>query len=70
MRRAHNVSMPTSSHVTPKRRSIDELLFEARSRLARLSPHEAHRAQQGGAVLIDIRPEADREAEGRCSTEL
>ncbi len=51
--------------MTPKRRSIDELLSEARSRLARLTPHEAHRAQQTGAVLIDIRPEASRETEGR-----
>ncbi|HET6627043.1 MAG TPA: rhodanese-like domain-containing protein [Nocardioidaceae bacterium] len=57
--------MPKSNHVTPKRRSIDELLSEARSGLARLSPHEAHRAQQTGAVLVDIRPEASREAEGR-----
>lgn len=51
--------------VTSKRRSIDEVLSEARSRLARLTPHEAHRAQQTGAVLIDIRPEASRETDGR-----
>jgi rhodanese-related sulfurtransferase len=57
--------MPRSSHETPQRRSIDELLADARSRLARLTPHESHRAQQAGAVLIDIRPEASREAEGR-----
>lgn len=56
--------MPTRSHSTPRRRSIDQLLSEARSRLARLTPHEAHRAQQDGAVLVDIRPEASREAEG------
>lgn len=51
--------------MTPKRRSIDQLLSEARSRLARLRPHEAHRAQQAGAVLIDTRPEESRETEGR-----
>jgi rhodanese-related sulfurtransferase len=58
--------MPTSNRATTKRRSIDELSSEARSGLARLSPHEAHRAQQQtGAVLIDIRPAASRAAEGR-----
>ncbi len=46
------------------RRSIDQLLMEARSRLARLSPHEADKAQQDGAVLVDIRPEASRKTEG------
>ena len=62
---AHTVSMPTSNQAGPKRRSIDEVLSEARSRLARLSPQEAHRAQQDGAVIVDIRPEASRAAEGR-----
>jgi rhodanese-related sulfurtransferase len=57
--------MQRSNDVRPERRSIDELLSEARSRLARLTPHQAHRAQQTGAVLIDIRPEANRETEGR-----
>ena len=55
--------MPTSED-PPQRRSIDDLLSEARSRLVRLGPEEAHRAQQDGAVLVDIRPEANREAEG------
>jgi rhodanese-related sulfurtransferase len=61
----HNVSMLPSDHRKPGRRSIDQLLAEARSRLVRLSPHEAYGAQQAGAVLIDIRPEASRKAEGR-----
>ncbi|MGZ6903091.1 rhodanese-like domain-containing protein [Oryzihumus sp.] len=52
--------MPERRH-----RSIDELLSEARGRLERLSANEAFQAQQAGAVLIDIRPEASREAEGR-----
>ena len=46
------------------RRSIDELLTHARSGLRRLSPHEAFAAQQSGAVLVDIRPQANREQEG------
>jgi rhodanese-related sulfurtransferase len=54
--------MPSSN--LPKRRGIYELLAEARSRLARLTPHESLRARHAGAVLVDIRPEASREAEG------
>ncbi len=48
----------------PERRSIDQLLSQARSRLVRLSPHDAYAAQQAGAILVDIRPQASREAEG------
>jgi hypothetical protein len=36
--------------------SVDELLFEARLGLSRLSPEEAAEALQRGAVLIDARP--------------
>lgn len=61
---ANTLCMPTSQPA-PNRRSIDEVLSEARSQLARLSPHDAHRAQQAGAVIVDIRPEANRAAEGR-----
>lgn len=45
-------------------RTIDEVLAEARSRLVRLSPQQAWRAQQAGALLVDIRPEASRDSEG------
>jgi rhodanese-related sulfurtransferase len=61
----HNAQVPESDHPPSQRLSVDQLLVEARSRLARLGPHEAHRAQQQGAVLVDIRPEANRVAEGR-----
>jgi rhodanese-related sulfurtransferase len=44
--------------------SIDDLLADARARLDRLDPHEALRAQRAGAVLVDIRPQANRDAEG------
>src|SRR5687768_15815717 len=54
----HNDGMPTPDE-PPQRRSIDDLLTEARARLVRLGPEEAHRAQQDGAVLVDIRPQAD-----------
>ena len=45
-------------------RSIDEILAAARARLARLTPHEAFRELAEGAVLIDIRPAAQRAREG------
>jgi rhodanese-related sulfurtransferase/predicted metal-dependent enzyme (double-stranded beta helix superfamily) len=44
--------------------SIDQLLFTARARLLRLSPQAAREALlEGDAVLIDIRPAAQRAAE-------
>jgi rhodanese-related sulfurtransferase len=46
------------------RRSIDQVLAEARTRLDRLAPQQALRAVSAGAVLVDIRPAAQRAAEG------
>ncbi|MEX5636722.1 rhodanese-like domain-containing protein [Parafrankia sp. FMc2] len=43
---------------------IDGLLAAARSRLRRLTPEQAAAAVADGAVLIDIRPAAQRSAEG------
>ena len=48
----------------PGAKSVDELLAEARSRITRVTPAEAARRVAGGAVLVDIRPQAQREAEG------
>lgn len=56
--------MADSRPGTAGRRTIDELLAEARARLVRLTPHEAHAAAQDGAVLVDIRPQANRDVEG------
>jgi rhodanese-related sulfurtransferase len=39
---------------------IDEILRTARTRLTRLDPHAVHRAMANGAVLVDIRPAAQR----------
>jgi rhodanese-related sulfurtransferase len=44
--------------------TIDEILAGARSGLARLSPVQARAAVEGGAVLVDIRPAAQRAVEG------
>jgi rhodanese-related sulfurtransferase len=46
-------------------RPIEEIVDAARRRLHRLDPIAAHAAMQGGAILVDIRPHAQRHAEGR-----
>ncbi|MEU2350438.1 rhodanese-like domain-containing protein [Modestobacter sp. NPDC049651] len=45
-------------------RTVDELLAEARARLQRVTPLEAAARVAAGAVLVDIRPAAQRAAEG------
>ena len=44
--------------------TIDEVLTAARTRLRRLSPAEAFAEFSRGAVLVDIRPQAQRAREG------
>ncbi len=46
------------------RRTIDELLAQARAGLDRVEPHQARDAIRSGAVLIDIRSESQRAADG------
>ena len=48
----------------PGARPISEVLERARSRLDRLGPAEAWAAMRDGALLVDIRPQAQRAAEG------
>jgi len=45
-------------------RTIDELLAAARSRLDRVSPQQAMAASRVDALIVDIRPAAQRAAEG------
>jgi rhodanese-related sulfurtransferase len=47
------------------RRTIDQILADARARLDRLGTDAAYRAQRDGAVLVDIRPAAQRVASGQ-----
>ena len=54
----------TSTAAPPRRRSIDAVLADARSRLQRVSPAQAVAAAAAGAVVVDIRPAAQRAAEG------
>jgi rhodanese-related sulfurtransferase len=45
-------------------RTIDEVLAHARARLHRLGPAQAAAGLRDGALLVDIRPQAQRAAEG------
>ena len=47
------------------RTTIDELLAAARAGLERLDPHQARAAIDDGALLLDIRSESQRAADGR-----
>jgi rhodanese-related sulfurtransferase len=57
------VSSPTLQRPAGAR-SIDDLLAEARARLDRVTPQEAAARWAAGAVLVDIRPAAQRAVEG------
>jgi hypothetical protein len=46
------------------RTTIDELLAAARARLDRLSAREAYDAMRAGPVLVDIRSQDQRRADG------
>ena len=43
---------------------IDDVLADARARLNRVDPERANLLRARGALLVDIRPEANRTAEG------
>ena len=44
---------------------IDELLEDARRGLRRLEPQQAHQACRDGSVMIDTRPQEQRERDGQ-----
>lgn len=44
--------------------TVEELLLAARSKLTRLTPYEAREAVRGGAVIVDIRPDFQRQPDG------
>lgn len=46
------------------RKTIDELLAQARAGLVRIGPQAARDAINGGALLIDIRSESQRASDG------
>ena len=49
---------------TGGRRTIDDLLRDARARLDRLEPHQAQAATRRGGLIVDIRSEAQRLEQG------
>ena len=53
-----------SAGSTSSRRTLEELLGTALSRIARLEPAEAFAVARAGAMLIDIRSAADRQRDG------
>lgn len=58
------MSLPTLLHAVPRRRSLDDLLHEARASFVRLTPRQAWRAQAAGALVVDLRSAAERAATG------
>jgi rhodanese-related sulfurtransferase len=50
--------------------SIDQLLERARSFIDRLTPSEALTAQGAGALVVDIRPDAQRRRDGALAGAL
>ena len=56
--------MPPGAPGTRRNMTVEELLAEARSGLARVTPEELGAARAAGAVLVDIRGDAQRAADG------
>lgn len=56
--------------MTPVTSRIDTTLAAARARLRRLEPAEVPEALNRGAILVDIRPAAQRAAEGEVPAAL
>jgi rhodanese-related sulfurtransferase len=44
--------------------SVEQLLADARARLERLTPEQAHAAMGSGALLVDIRSDGQRASDG------
>ena len=63
------MSAPTLTRPTGAR-TIDDLLAEARTRIVRVTPHEAAARLAAGAYLVDIRPVAQRLREGEVPGSL
>jgi rhodanese-related sulfurtransferase len=61
---------PVRTPPPPGSSGIDEILRTARDRLIRLSPAEAALAIRRGAVLVDIRPAAQRLQHGEIAGDI
>jgi rhodanese-related sulfurtransferase len=56
------VNRPSTAQ--PAAIGIEQMLAEARARLQRLTPHEAYRALDRGAILVDMRGDDQRARDG------
>jgi rhodanese-related sulfurtransferase/mannose-6-phosphate isomerase-like protein (cupin superfamily) len=63
-------SQPEKTSSRAGAKGIEQMLASARARLRRLSPKEAFEAAVAGAVMVDIRPAAQRASEGRIAGAL
>jgi rhodanese-related sulfurtransferase len=63
------VSAPTLTRPQGAR-TVDDLLAEARSRIVRVTPRQAAARIADGALLVDIRPAAQRAREGEVPGSL
>ena len=59
-----SVLSPPATTARTVRKTIEQVLDSARGRLVRLTPAQAQGSWGDGAVVVDIRPAAQREAEG------
>jgi rhodanese-related sulfurtransferase len=57
-------SSPVATSAPPGSRTIDQVLAAAREGLDRVNPQQAAQAVAEGALLVDIRPAAQRADEG------
>lgn len=67
---ADQVPRQTPTPDAPIFDGVDALLADARSRLHRLPPRAAYAAVRAGALLVDIRPDAQRAAEGELGASV
>ena len=65
-----SVLIPPATTARTGRKTIQEVLDNARGRLARLTPAQARILWGAGAVVVDIRPAAQRAAEGELDGAL
>lgn len=59
-----SVTATPDGEAARSRRTIEQVLAAARARISRLTATQAAEARGAGAVVVDIRPAAQREAEG------
>ena len=59
-----SVLSPPATTASTGRRTVQQVLESARGRLLRLTPAQARNHFSAGAVVVDIRPVAQRAAEG------